>query len=138
QQIEPDSLSILQAITEPDFLTENGFTPETAIAMFIPNTYEFFCNTTNRQFRERMAKEYRSFWNEERRAKPEALNMIIQEVSTLASIVRKETVKIDERPRVAGVYLTRLKRSMLLQADPTVSFANKKHSGDFNEVLNMV
>src|SRR5690554_990372 len=56
QQIEPDSLSILQAITEPDFLTENGFTPETAIAMFIPNTYEFFWNTTARQFRERMER----------------------------------------------------------------------------------
>src|SRR5690554_3395084 len=83
-------------------------------------------------------KEYRSFWNEERRAKAEALNMTIQEVSTLASIVHKETVKIDERPRVAGVYLNRLKRGMLLQADPTVIFANKKHSGDFNQVIKRV
>lgn len=138
QQIEPDSLSILQAITDQDFLTENGFTQETAIAMFIPNTYEFFWNTSARQFRDRMAKEYRSFWNEERKAKAEVLNMTIQEVSSLASIVHKETVKIDERPRVAGVYLNRLNRGMLLQADPTVIFAIKKHTGDFNQVIKRV
>src|SRR5690606_36684484 len=102
------------------------------------NTYEFFWNTSARQFRDRMTKEYRSFWNEERRAKAEGLNMTIQGVSTLASILHNETVKIDERPRVAGVYLNRLNRGLLLQADPTVILANKKLSGDFNQVIKSV
>jgi len=138
QQIEPDSLSVLQAITDNDFLTTSGFTQETAIAMFIPNTYEFFWNTSALQFRERMAKEYRSFWNEERKAKAAELNMTPQEVSSLASIVHKETVKVDERPKVAGVYLNRIKRGMLLQADPTVIFAIKKHTNDFDQVIKRV
>lgn len=138
QQIEPDSLSILQIITDNDFLVDNGFTQETAISMFIPNTYEFFWNTSASQFRERMAKEYRRFWNEERTAKAETLNMTPQEVSTLASIVQKETVKIDERPRVAGVYINRLNKGHKLEADPTVIFAVKKHTGDFNQVIKRV
>lgn len=138
QQIEPDSLSILQAITDNEFLTSNGFTQETAISMFVPNTYEFFWNTSALQFRERMAKEHRKFWNTERTAKAEALNMTPQQVSNLASIVHKETVKVDERPKVAGVYMNRLNKGMLLQADPTVIFAVKKHTGDFNQVIKRV
>lgn len=138
QQIEPDSLSILQVITDNDFLVDNGFTQETAISMFIPNTYEFFWNTSASQFREKMAKEYRRFWNEERTAKAEALNMTPQQVSTLASIVQKETVKIDERPKVAGAYLNRLRIGMPLQADPTAVYAYKKHTGDWNKVIKRV
>lgn len=138
QQIEPDSLSILQIITENDYLTENGFTQETALSMFIPNTYEFYWNTSAFQFREKMAKEYRRFWNNERIAKAEMLNMTPQEVSTLASIVQKETVKVDERPKVAGAYLNRLKIGMPLQADPTAVYAYKKYTGDWNEVIKRV
>lgn len=138
QQLEPDSLSILQAITDNDFLTENGFTQETALCMFIPNTYEFFWDTSTSKFRERMAKEYRKFWNEERLQKAEALNLTPHQVTVLASIVHKETVKVDERPRVAGVYLNRLNKGMALQADPTVIFAIKKHSGDWDRVIKRV
>lgn len=138
QQIEPDSLNILQAITDNEFLTSNGFSQETAISMFIPNTYEFFWNTSALQFRERMEKEYRNFWTEERLQKAEVLNMTPQEVSTLASIVHKETVKIDERPKVAGVYINRLNKGKALEADPTVIFAVKKQTGDFNQVIKRV
>ena len=138
QQIEPDSLSILQAITDNDFLTENGFTQETALCMFIPNTYEFFWDTSTSKFRDRMAKEYRKFWNEERLQKAESLNLTPHQVMILASIVHKETVKVDERPRVAGVYLNRLRSGMPLQADPTVIYAIKKHTGDWNTVIKRV
>ncbi len=138
QQIEPDSLSILQAITDNDFLTDNGFTQETALCMFIPNTYEFFWDTSASKFRERMAKEYRKFWNEERLQKAESLNLTPHQVMILASIVHKETVKVDERPRVAGVYLNRLRSGMPLQADPTVIYAIKKHTGDWNTVIKRV
>ncbi|MFA7446346.1 MAG: endolytic transglycosylase MltG [Flavobacteriaceae bacterium] len=138
QQIEPDSLSVLQAITDNDFLTENGFTQETALSMYIPNTYEFFWNSSVSQFRERMAKEYRRFWTEERLEKAKAQNLTPEQVSILAAIVHKETVKIDERSRVAGVYLNRLKKGMPLQADPTVIFAIKKHTGDWNKVIKRV
>lgn len=138
QQLEPDSLSILQAITDNDFLTDKGFSQETALSMFIPNTYEFFWNTSASQFRERMAKEYRKFWTEERQEKAAALNLMPEQVNVLASIVHKETVKVDERPRVAGVYLNRLKRGMPLQADPTVIYAIKKHTGDWDKVIKRV
>lgn len=137
-QIEADSLSLYNAFREEDFLEKNNFNRTTILGMFIPNSYEFFWNTTAEGFRNRMLKEYRSFWNESRSSKAKELGLSKNQVITLASIVQKETSKVDERPRVAGVYLNRLKRGMPLQADPTVIFAIKQKSGDFNSVIKRV
>lgn len=137
-QIQADSITLLNAFTDKTFLSENGFTEENVLALFIPNTYEFFWDTSAEKVRERLAKEYRKFWTEERVAKAEALNLTPLEVSSLAAIVHKETVKNDERPRVAGVYLNRLQKGMKLEADPTVIYAMKKESGDFDQVIKRV
>jgi len=106
--------------------------------MFIPNTYEFYWNTSANDIADKMASEYKKFWNEERIAKALDKNLTPIQVSVLASIVHKETAKADERPRVAGVYLNRLELNMPLQADPTVIFAMKKTSGDFDQVIKRV
>lgn len=137
-QIEADSTSLMKAFTDKEFLDENGFTEENVLAMFIPNSYGFFWNTSAEKFRDRMAKEYRKFWTPERKSKAEAQKLTPLEVSALASIVHKETVKTDERPRVAGVYLNRLKTGMKLEADPTVIYAVKKSENDFNRVIKRV
>ncbi|MBU2946088.1 endolytic transglycosylase MltG [Zobellia uliginosa] len=137
-QIEPDSLALLQAFTDDAFLKANGFNENTELAMYIPNSYEFFWNTSAKEFRERMLKEYKRFWTDARLEKAKALNLSPAEVITLASVVHKETAKVDERPRVAGVYLNRLRKGILLQADPTVIYAIKKHSGNFNTVIKRV
>ncbi|MEL1243924.1 endolytic transglycosylase MltG [Flavobacterium sp. DGU11] len=138
QQIEPDSLTLLKAFTDKKFLEENGFNEDNVLSIFIPNTYEFFWNTSANKVREKMAKEYRKFWTPERLAKAEALNLTPLQVSALASIVHKETVKTDERPRVAGVYLNRLQKGMKLEADPTVIYSMKKQTGDFDQVIKRV
>lgn len=128
---ESDLDSLLK---DPSVADSYGFLPETFISMFIPNTYEVYWTTTPTELLDRMNSEYQKFWNEERKAKADSLNLSPQEVSTLASIVQAETIKNDERPRVAGVYLNRLKKNIALQADPTLIFA----LGDFTikRVLN--
>ncbi len=137
-QIEADSLSILKAISSDEFMNSNGFNTRTAIGMYIPNSYEFFWNTSAEQFRDRMLKEYHRFWNESRMEKAKNLNFSPMQVITLASIVQKETAKVEERPRVSGVYINRLKAGMPLQADPTVIYAIKEKSGDFSQVIKRV
>jgi UPF0755 protein len=137
-QIEADSLSLLQAMASESFLKSNGFETKTALGMYIPNSYEFFWNTSEEQFRDRMLKEYHHFWNASRMEKAQALNLSPTEIMTLASIVQKETTKVDERPRVAGVYINRLKAGMPLQADPTVIYAIKEQSGDFKQTIKRV
>ncbi|MBO6881571.1 endolytic transglycosylase MltG [Winogradskyella sp.] len=122
-QIEADSLSLINAMTDKDFLRENGFIRATALCMYLPNSYEFFWNTSAKNFRDKMLKEYNRFWNDNRKAKAEELNLTPNEVITLASIVHEESKQADEQPRVAGVYLNRLRIGMALQADPTLKFA---------------
>jgi UPF0755 protein len=93
--------------------------------MFIPNTYQFFWNTDPKDFLNRMKREHDKFWTKERLEKAKKIGLTPEEVFTLASIVEKETLAKEEKPVIASVYLNRLKRDMLLQADPTVVYAAK-------------
>lgn len=137
-QIEPDSLALLKIFKDSTFLKENGFTEENVFVMFIPNTYEVYWNISAEKFRDKMIKEYRHFWNKERIDKAAKQGLTPVEATILASIVHKESVKKDERPRIAGVYLNRLRLEMPLQADPTVIYAIKKRDNDFGQVIKRV
>lgn len=122
-KLEADSLQFLQALTSPETFSKYGFNRQTIPAMFIPNTYEVYWTVTPEEFLERMHKEYEKFWTDERTAKARAAGLTKTEVSTLASIVIEETKYEPEMPTIAGVYINRLNKGMMLQADPTVKFA---------------
>ncbi len=128
-----DSSDLMDLLTDRTYLNSIGFDPVRVKALFIPNTYEFYWSTTADEFVDRMAVEYKKFWNDSRKAKATALGLTQTEVSTLASIVEKETLIPEEKPRVAGLYLNRIRKGTKLQADPTVIYA----LGDFtvNRVL---
>lgn len=137
-QIEPDTTKLKEIFTNDTFLQENGLNKDNVMSFFIPNSYEFYWNISPEEFSEKLTKEYKRFWNDGRLAKAKALNLTPAQVYTLASIVHKETAKTDERPKVAGVYLNRLFKNMPLQADPTVIFALKQKSNDWNLVVKRV
>lgn len=130
EQIEADSIALLKAFTDTAFLKEAGFTATTAIGMYIPNSYNFYWNTTAEEFRTKMLDEYQKFWDDAQLEKAKKLNLSKNEVITLASIVQKETATISERPIVAKLYLNRLSSGWPLQADPTVIFALKTKLGE--------
>lgn len=135
RQIEADSISIIALLNNQEFLSEFGLTAENSATLFIPNTYEFYWNTSAEGFIERMHKEHRRFWNERRRTLLDRTGLTIAEVSVLASIVEQETKKNDEKPLVAGVYLNRLRKNWNLEADPTLIFATRDFSA--KRVLNI-
>ncbi|MCC8153351.1 MAG: endolytic transglycosylase MltG [Tannerellaceae bacterium] len=126
---------ILTYLRDPEYLKTIGFTPETVSAMFIPNTYEVYWNISPERFIQRMKKEYDTFWTDARKQKASQIGLTPIEVAILASIVEEETAVPDEYPVVAGLYINRLHKGMLLQADPTLKFA----AGDFGlkRILNI-
>ena len=125
--LEADSLAFVQLFNNRAYLDSLGYTPETFMTLFIPNTYEFYWNATPREFVARMVREHDNFWKaNDRLAKAKRLGLSPAEVYTLASIVEKESLAASERPRIAGVYLNRLKQGIKLQADPTAVFATRE------------
>jgi UPF0755 protein len=137
-QIEPDTTKLLATFRDSTFLQQNSFTKDNVFAMFLPNTYEVYWNISAEKFRNKMLDEYNRFWTKDRIAKATALNLTPVQVTTVASIVHKESVKKSERPTIAGVYLNRLNQGMPLQADPTVIYALKLRDNDFNQVIKRV
>ena len=137
-QIEPNKTELYNALFDSVFIVKNGFTKDNVLAMFLPNTYEVYWNISPEKFRIKMLKEYQLFWTKERLLKAKSLNLTPIQIITLASIVHKESVRKSERPTIAGVYLNRLKKGILLQADPTVIYAIKLSENNFNKVIKRV
>jgi UPF0755 protein len=125
-KFEFDSADLAQYFDQ-HFDSLAGTVKETRLTRFIPNTYEFYWTVSPPEFCKRMLKEYDRFWTEDRKAKAAAVGLTPDEVYTLASIIEKETNYNAEKPRMAGVYLNRLRDGIPLQADPTIVFA----MGDF-------
>ena len=133
--IEADSISIIKYINSTEFQQSLELNNNNITCIFLPNTYEFYWNTSAKDFADRMLKEYTKFWNSNRINKAKKINLNSYEVSILASIVEQEqNVRLDEQATIAGLYLNRLKKGIKLESDPTLIFA----LGDFSikRVLN--
>lgn len=126
-QLQASETEFLSAFSDTLLLDSLGVTPETAVCLFVPNSYEVYWNTAPEALLARMKKESNRFWTDERLRLADSQGLSPNEVITLASIVEQETAAKQEKATIAGLYLNRLRKQMPLQADPTVKFA----AGDF-------
>lgn len=135
EQIEAGNQPILNLMNDNDYTKTLGFTSDNILSMFIPDTYEFYWNTSADKFFKRMKKEYERFWTAQRLVKANSIGFKPSEISVIASIVQMESNKEDEKNIIAGVYINRLNKGWKLEADPTLVYA----LGDFtiNRVLNV-
>ncbi|MFN5319134.1 MAG: endolytic transglycosylase MltG [Bacteroidia bacterium] len=121
--LEADSTSIIRYMDSEEFQKTYGLNAENALSLIMPNTYEFYWNTSAEGFMKKMAGYYQDFWDNKRKTQAQKLGLRPDQISVIASIVQQESNKKDEWPTIAGVYLNRLNCGMKLQADPTVKFA---------------
>jgi UPF0755 protein len=125
KKIEPDSADIISLLDSSKFVEQYGFNTDNVYAMFIPNTYQLYWNTSPEKFFKRMYANYEKFWTPERKQQAATINLSPVQVSILASIVDAEALHDDEMPTIAGLYLNRLKKGMKLESDPSLIFAEK-------------
>jgi len=128
RHLEVDSTRLMALFKDPAYLSQFDISPPALFVLFLPDTYEFFWNTSGDQLFRRMYQEYKRFWTQRRRELADSLHLSLGEVVTMASIVEKESNKKEEKPAIAGVYLNRLKKNIPLQADPTIIFAWNDYS----------
>ena len=121
-----DSLTLAEALTDPEFCARYDADTATIVCLFIPNTYNVYWDTTLDELMDRMRREHDDFWTPERRQKADAMGLTTDEVQTLASIVDEETNNLEEKHIIAGLYYNRLQKGMPLQACPTIKFAWKR------------
>lgn len=113
---------ILTAMNDAAFLEKYCVTPQTVFSLIIADTYQVYWDVSVEELFDRLYRESQAFWTETRREKASKLGLSPLQVYILASIVCGESNYGPELPKIAGVYLNRLKKGMPLQADPTVAF----------------
>ena len=124
KNFDKDSVEVNQELIT--FFSSNNFgiNATNFQAFIIPNTYEFYWNTSVAMLMEELVKERNKFWQSNNREQTLAnlgLNKI--DAITIASIVEEETNNDAEKGNIASVYLNRIERKMSLGADPTIKFA---------------
>ena len=121
-QLLLDSATVYKALNDEQLLADYGFTPRTVFSLLMPDTYDVYWTCSMVDVLDRQKAAWDAFWTADNDAKARALRLSRQQVSTLASIVDAESNYEPEMPKIAGVYLNRLKVGMPLQADPTIAF----------------
>lgn len=124
-QLEADSVSLVRLLDSSEYISKYGFNKDNVFAVFIPNSYEMYWNTSADKFFNRMYEEYQKFWSPARKDKAKAIGLTELQVSSLAAVVDAEALYDNEMPTIAGLYMNRYKKGIKLQADPTVIYANK-------------
>jgi UPF0755 protein len=121
-----DSAHFMSAFTNDSLLTVLEIDSAFVATIIRPNTYEFFWNMNGEAFLKKMKSESDKLWSAARIEACQQRGMSKEEVVILASIVKAETGAMEEAPRIAALYLNRLRIGMPLQSDPTAIFGRRK------------
>ena len=121
RQLCTDTAALHQLLADNAFLLRHyQLDTATVRALFIPGQLRLFWPTSAVGFLDSVAARHRRFWTPRRLAQADSLKLTEVQVAVLASIVQRETAQPADKPRIAGVYLNRLRRGQPLQADPTL------------------
>jgi UPF0755 protein len=123
------------ALRDPELAAELGTDSSALFSYLMPESYDFYWLTPARTVVRRIKQQFDRFYEREIADAAAERNLSTQDVLTLASIIEWETGVEDEKPKVAGVYLNRLRINMPLQADPTVQFAILESEGQRRRLL---
>lgn len=127
RKFECDSLQFIEYISGSDITKTYHIKNNELFFITHPNTYTFFWSVSPKEILKKIYSYHNQFWNNSRLTKARELGLSPQEITTLASIVDEETLVLEEKSVIAGVYINRLNKGMPLGADPTIKFA----VGDF-------
>ncbi len=122
RQLGIDREKFLADCRDTGFIRSLGVDAPSLEGYLLPDTYQFYWQTDEREIISRLVGEFHSFFNEALRQRAVSMHRSVNEILTMASIVEWEAVHDNERPLIAGLYYNRLRRGMKLEADPTLRY----------------
>jgi UPF0755 protein len=120
----------IEAVSDPSLIEALSVGGGNFEGYLFPETYHFPRGVSPEEIIRKMVSQFRSVFTPEWTDRARAMGFTAHEVTTLASIVEKETGEPEERPLIAAVFLNRLKRGMGLESDPTVIYGIKAFDGN--------
>lgn len=118
-----DSVEFIRLAESDSLLKSREISAKNIEGYLLPDTYEFYMESKAKDIIDKLLDAHDNFYNRVLSLSANKHNLTKHQVLTLSSIVEAETPEDDERARVAGLYLNRLNKNMLLQADPTVAYS---------------
>jgi len=128
---------LLEEMTDPAFIRDLGLDADSLEGYLFPDTYFFGQEATAAAILKKMTARYRQVFAEEMQLSGNPTGLGEHAIITLASLVEAETARAEERPLIAGVFLSRLEKGMRLQCDPTVVYGQLLLDPGFNERLKL-
>ncbi len=122
RDVKIDSSAFVNLATDKEFIKSLGLNVPTLEGYLFSKTYKMYENTSPEEAIKIFYKGFTDFFNDSLKQRAKKLGLSVNQVLTLASIIKGETNLVDEMPRIAGVYHNRLKIGMRLQADPTIQY----------------
>ena len=134
RELDIDSTEFMALSTDKEFLLELGINAGTIEGYLLPETYYFFTESSPEEVILKLKSEMDKLFDDAALERMRKLNFTKHQILTLASIIDGESNSVEEFSIISGVYHNRLRRRMMLQADPTIQYLirNKKRN---NRVL---
>jgi UPF0755 protein len=117
--------AFLKASTDRSLLNSMDIKAPSVEGYLYPDTYKLYKGVRPEEVIKLMVGRLRSAYTNEIRERMKKLDLDERQMLTLASIIEKEAAVDKERPLVSAVYHNRLRKGMLLQADPTAIYGVK-------------
>ncbi|MCJ7552671.1 MAG: endolytic transglycosylase MltG [Ignavibacteriaceae bacterium] len=122
RDLRVDSAAFANTARNPEFIKSLGLEHPTMEGYLFPGNYKIYERSSPEEVIKIFFQGFNDFWNDTLKSRAKEIGLSIHQVITLASIVKGETHRVEEMPRIAGVYYNRLKFRMRLQADPTIQY----------------
>ncbi|RKY79537.1 endolytic transglycosylase MltG [candidate division KSB1 bacterium] len=125
QRIDIDSARFVKEVMNPVMARTLGIAASSLEGFLYPDTYYFYYGMDEKKVIHRLVNRFKQIYTEDFRQRAQELGMTQLQVVTLASIIQGEAMLDSELSYISAVYHNRLKRGLLLQADPTVQYLVK-------------
>jgi UPF0755 protein len=121
-KIEIDSVGFMRLVYDPEFTEKLGIAAPSLEGFLMPETYDFYWGMRPDEVIQVMVRHFHKNFDDSLRIRLQETRLSQLQSVTLASIIEGEAIFDSEREVISGVYHNRLKKKVLLQADPTIQY----------------